>query len=93
VVGICQAGGTAENKKYLEMNDVDSSHTAKQGEADWMFGLGRSDRVGEEDRRFISVCKNKLPTSPKMVSEMRHAKVPIRALPEIQIYEDVLNVS
>jgi hypothetical protein len=39
-IGICQAGGTAENKKWLTMNDVDSSHTAKQGEVDWMLGVG-----------------------------------------------------
>lgn len=93
VIGICQAGGTAEGKKYLDMNDVDSSKTGKQGEADWMFGLGRSDRLGEEDSRFISVCKNKLPHCPAMVQGMRHAKVPIRSVPEFQIYEDVLNVS
>jgi replicative DNA helicase len=92
VMGVCQAGGTAENKKYLEMNDVDSSHTAKQGEADWMFGIGRSNTTGEEDRRFISVCKNKLPNTPMMVSSMRHAKVPIRSVSELQIYEDVINV-
>jgi replicative DNA helicase len=92
VVGICQAGGSAEGKRYLDMNDVDSSHTAKQGEADWMFGLGASTNTGEEDRRYISVCKNKLPQSPSMVSSMRHAKVPIKSIPELQIYEDVLNV-
>jgi hypothetical protein len=93
VVGICQAGGSAENKRFLDMNDVDSSHTAKQGEADWMFGLGRSDKVGEENRRFISVSKNKLPPVSGMVAEMRHAKVPILSVPELQIYEDALNVS
>lgn len=92
VVGICQAGGTAENKRFLDMNDVDSSHTAKQGEADWMVGIGKTDKIGEEDRRFLSVCKNKLPSVPEMVPEMRHAKVPIRSVPEYQIYEDALNV-
>ncbi len=92
VIGICQAGGTGENKRYLDMNDVDSSHTAKQGEADWMFGIGSTDRAGEEDRRFISVCKNKLPQSPGMVSGMRHAKIPIKSVPELQIYEDAMNV-
>lgn len=92
VVGICQAGGTAEGKRFLDMNDVDSSHTAKQGEADWMFGLGSSSNSSEADRRFISTCKNKLPATPEMDSAMRHGKVPVRILPEIQIYEDVLNV-
>lgn len=93
VVGVCQAGGTAENKRYLDMNDVDSSHTAKQGEADWLFGLGATDRAGDEDSRYISVCKNKLPATPKMISDMRHAKVRIKSVPELQIYEDTINVS
>ena len=92
IIGVCQAGGTAEGKKYLDMNDVDSSHTSKQGEADWMCGIGVSDRIGDEDKRFLSFCKNKLPVTPLMKTEMRHAKVPIRSRPEIQIYEDVINV-
>lgn len=92
VVGICQAGGSAENKRYLDMNDVDSSHTAKQGEADWMMGLGSTDQIGQEDRRFVSVCKNKLPVVPEMDTNMRHAKIPIKSIPEYQIYEDAINI-
>lgn len=92
VIGICQAGGSAENKRFLDMNDVDSSHTAKQGEADWMCGMGGSDKVGDEDKRFLSFPKNKLQPTPDMVEGMRHGKVPIKSVPEFQIYEDVLNV-
>lgn len=92
VVGICQAGGTAEGKRFLDMNDVDSSHTAKQGEADWMAGIGRSDKGEDIDKRFLSFSKNKLPPNKLMVPEMRHAKVSIKSVPEIQIYEDVMNV-
>ncbi|HEY0750245.1 MAG TPA: AAA family ATPase [Chitinophagaceae bacterium] len=92
VIGICQAGGSAENKRYLDMNDVDSSHTAKQGEADWMVGMGGTDKVGDEDRRYLSFTKNKLPPTPDMIQGMRHAKVPIKSVPEIQIYEDILNL-
>lgn len=93
VVGICQAGGSAENKRFLDMNDVDSSHTAKQGEADWMIGMGATDKIGEEEKRFLSICKNKLQPTEDMVPEMRHAKVPILSKPDVQLYEDVLSVN
>lgn len=92
VLGVCQAGGEAEGKRYLGLNDVDSSKTAKQGEADFMFGLGSSDRNGEEDLRFISMCKNKLPIAPGMIASMRHAKIKIRSVPELQIYEDAMHI-
>lgn len=76
-IGVCQAGGTAEGKKYLDMNDVDSSHTAKQGEADWIIGLGKSNDDGFERVRYLSICKNKLPESDETVPELRHGKVEV----------------
>jgi len=91
-IGICQAGGTAEGKKYLDMNDVDSSHTAKQGEADFMIGLGKSNSEGEEFIRYVSLCKNKLTGDADTNPELRHAKVPIRIKPEIARYEDMINL-
>lgn len=91
-IGICQAGGTAEGKKYLDMNDVDSSHTAKQGEADFMIGLGKTNIDGEEFLRYISLCKNKLTGDSDTNPELRHAKMPIRILPDVARYEDMLNL-
>ena len=61
VIGVCQAGGTAEGKRYLDMNDIDSSHTAKQGEADWIIGIGKDNSGGYEKMRYLSILKNKLP--------------------------------
>lgn len=89
-IGVCQAGGTGEGKKYLNMNDVDSSHTAKQGEADFMIGIGKTNNDGEEFQRFISISKNKLSGDLDSVAELRHGKVPVTILPEIARYEDVL---
>ncbi len=85
VIGVCQAGGSAENKKYLDMNDVDSSHTAKQGEADWIIGIGG--REDEEFVRYLSICKNKLPGDPDTNQEMRHAKLTVGINPFIARYE------
>ena len=87
-IGVCQAGGTAEGKKYLDMNDVDSSHTAKQGEADWIIGIGKSNEPGFESVRYLSVCKNKLPQSEGMEPSMRHAKTEVFINEDIARYED-----
>lgn len=87
VIGVCQAGGTAENKRYLDMNDVDSSHTAKQGEADWVLGIGMTHNDNEQFKRFLSICKNKLPGDPDSVPEMRHAKMEVGINPFIARYE------
>lgn len=89
VIGVCQAGGTAENKKWLQMTDVDSSHTAKQGEADWMLGIGKVDKDGLEEVRYFSVCKNKLDGDPSITKEeRRHDKWEAIIRPELGRYQD-----
>ena len=90
-IGVSQAGGTAENKKYLDMNDVDSSHTAKQSETDWIIGIGKTNDVGFEAVRYLSVCKNKLPHSEGMEPSMRHAKTEVFINEDIARYEDKYN--
>jgi replicative DNA helicase len=93
VIGVCQAGGTAEGKKYLNMNDVDSSHTAKQGEADFMIGIGKTNTDGEEFMRFISMCKNKLGKDFDCIADLRHAKLPVAIQPDIARYVDSMTWS
>jgi replicative DNA helicase len=88
VIAVCQAGGTAEGKKYLNMNDVDSSHTAKQGEADFMIGIGKTNTDGEEYMRFLSICKNKLAGDVDSEPELRHGKMPVTIQPDIARYAD-----
>ena len=90
VFGVSQAGGSAEGKRYLDMNDVDSSHTAKQGEADWVLGIGKDSDEGLKRIRYLSVCKNKLPGHPDKIEEMRHAKVEVFINESKAIYEDKL---
>jgi hypothetical protein len=90
-LAVCQAGGTGENKRYLNMNDVDSSHTAKQGEADFMIGLGMVDNDAEKDFRYISLCKNKLVGSSDTREDLRHAKMALRIRPTIGRYEDFIS--
>lgn len=93
VVGICQAGGTGEGKKYLDMNDVDSSHTAKQGEADFILGIGATNKEGEEYVRYLHACKNKLEGDLDTIPELRHGKVQVLIRPELARYEDSMKWS
>lgn len=86
VIGVCQAGGTAENKKYLDMNDVDSSHTAKQGEADWVLGIGTTHNDNDEFVRYLSISKNKLPGDEDSVPALRHGKMMVAINPYIARY-------
>lgn len=89
VIAVCQAGGTGENKKWLTLNDVDSSHTAKQGEADWVLGIGRVDKEGLEEVRYLHVSKNKLDGDPSLTKEdRRHDKWEVLIKPEVGRYSD-----
>lgn len=89
VIGICQAGVSAENKQYLTMDDVADSKTAKQGEADWILGIGKSHQPGLEHIRFFSICKNKLLGGPTSKEELRHGRTQVRIWPEKARYEDI----
>ena len=59
-VSITQAGDSATNKVYLEMNDVDSSKTGLPASADLMIGLGSNDAMKRNGLMGIGLCKNKL---------------------------------
>lgn len=90
VIGICQAGGTAEGKKWLGMNDIDSSHTAKQGEADWILGMGAVSDEQFQSERYFHLMKNKLMGDEDTLPALRHGKCPVRIRPDIARFEDVL---
>ncbi len=88
VIAVSQASGEAEDKLWLTMDMVDGSKTAKQGEADWILGIGKeSDNTSRF--RYFNICKNKLLGDTDTLPEKRHgrAKVLIRA--EVARYEDL----
>ena len=89
VIGVCQAGVTGEGKKYLTMDDVDSSKTAKQGEADWILGIGKSHQEGMESIRHFHLCKNKLFGDESTNSSLRHGKRDVLLFPLIARYKDL----
>lgn len=88
VIGICQAGASGEGKAYLTMDDVDSSKTAKQGEADWILGIGKTHKEGMESVRHLHIMKNKLLGDKDSEESRRHGKADILILPAIARYAD-----
>eukprot|EP00919_Chromeraceae_sp_WS-2016_P063341 GHVR01149744.1.p1 GENE.GHVR01149744.1~~GHVR01149744.1.p1 ORF type:complete len:415 (-),score=51.12 GHVR01149744.1:503-1747(-) len=88
VIGVCQAGATAEGKKYLNMDDVDNSKTGKQGEADWILGIGKSNQQGYESLRHFHLCKNKLIGDADTLPERRHWSWDVLIEAEIARYRD-----
>lgn len=90
VLGICQAAGTGGGKKWLTMEDVANAKTSKQAEADFILGIGMSDNEDDQYTRYINVSKNKLIGDPDTDPKLRHARVPVRIIPEIGRYEDLI---
>lgn len=89
VIGVCQAGGSGEGKKWLTMDDVDNSKTSKQGEADWILGIGKSNQEGMESIRHLHLCKNKLIGDEDTKPELRHGKADILLNADIGQYTDI----
>lgn len=89
-IGVCQADGTAEGVRYLTMEHVANAKTAKQAEADFIIGLGKSHDDGLEYARFISLPKNKLIGDNDSQQQLRHGRFEVLIKPDIARYEDVI---
>jgi hypothetical protein len=86
VIGVCQAGASGEDKQWLTMNDVDSSKTSKQGEADWILGIGKVHEPGKEYVRYMHLSKNKLQGDADSDGSLRHGRWSCFIKPEIARY-------
>lgn len=60
VIAVHQAGGDAENVKYITMDMLYGAKTGPQGEADLIITMGRT--VGGGNSRYLYIPKNKLLT-------------------------------
>ena len=90
VIGVCQADGSAEGRKWLNMDNVSNAKTAKQAEADWILGIGKSNDRDLEYVRHLHICKNKLAGDEDTLPELRHGMCDVRIVPQIARYEDIL---
>lgn len=89
VIGVCQADASGEGKKWLTMENVANAKTAKQAEADWILGLGKTHNDAEDSTRFLHLSKNKLTGDEDTEPEMRHGKAAVVIKPEVARYKDI----
>lgn len=88
VIGVCQSDVSGEGKKWLNMDNVAESKTAKQAEADWILGIGKVHDNGMEYVRYLHCSKNKLSGDEDTIPELRHGKIEVLIRPEIARYTD-----
>jgi len=81
VMAIAQADAGAEGVQYLDQTQLYGSKTGVQGEADVLLMIGKDHNT--PDTRYISVAKNKKPTTGRMQTTQRHAKFPCKFLEDI----------
>jgi hypothetical protein len=86
---VCQADGTGEGVKWLNMGHVANAKTAKQAEADWILGIGKSNDDGLSYVRNFNISKNKLSGDEDTLPEMRHGRFECVIKPDIARYIDV----
>lgn len=89
VLGVCQADGTGEGKKYLTMENVADAKTSKQAEADWILGIGKTHTPGFEMIRHLNISKNKLQGDKDSDPSMRHGMFDVLIEPTIARYRDI----
>jgi replicative DNA helicase len=90
-IGVCQADGTGEGQKWLTMQNVADAKTAKQAEADWIAGIGKTHNQNEENVRYINLSKNKLTGDSDTIPELRHGRFETLIQPEIARYKDIVS--
>ena len=88
-VGVSQADGTAEGQKWLTMAHVANAKTAKQAEADWILGIGKTHDQDTEQVRYLAISKNKLIGDADTINEQRHGRFECLIRPEIARYADL----
>jgi replicative DNA helicase len=91
VIGICQADGTGEGVKWLNMGHVANAKTSKQAEADWILGMGMQHGEGQANIRYFNISKNKLMGDEDTLSKLRHGKFEVLIQAEVARFVDIIN--
>lgn len=90
VLGVCQADGSGEGQKWLTMENVALAKTAKQAEADFILGIGKTHDQLTEQVRYFHLSKNKLHGDEDTLEDYRHGRWEVRIEPTIARYSDFL---
>ncbi len=73
------------------MDNVANAKTAKQAEADFIMGIGRTHDDAAEFVRYFNISKNKLMGDPDSDPNLRHGRFETLIEPHIARYRDVIN--
>lgn len=90
VIGITQADGSAEGVRKLTMAHVANAKTAKQAEADFILGIGKTHDAGWESFRWLNISKNKLLGDSDTDSKLRHGYLECLIDTECARYRDLV---
>jgi replicative DNA helicase len=89
-ISVGQADATGHNSEYLDESQMANSKTGKPSELDFIIGIGRIDKVGHENARYINTPKNKLRGDANSIEAMRHLRGrQVNLKPMLSIYEDM----
>ena len=88
VIGVCQADGSGDGVKWLNMGNVADAKTAKQAEADWILGIGKTHDPDYQHKRYLNISKNKLMGDEDTVQANRHGRLEVNFEPTIGRYLD-----
>jgi KaiC/GvpD/RAD55 family RecA-like ATPase len=89
VIGVSQADGSGEGKKWLTMENVSGAKTSKQAEADFILGIGKTHEDGMEMVRHLHLSKNKLTGDRDTIPDQRHGRRETLIEPGIARYKDI----
>jgi len=90
IITIGQADSTGHNSKVIDESQMADSKTAKPSEMDFIIGIGREDKEGYENMRYLTVSKNKLRGDENTQEEMRHMRGhPVILRTQFSTYEDM----
>lgn len=89
IIAVSQADGQGEGVKWLHMGHVANAKTAKQAEADFILGIGKSNDEGMGEMRFLNISKNKLMGDEDSNPLLRHGKAEVLIRPDIARYEGI----
>ena len=89
VITVGQADNSGHNSRVIDESQMADSKTAKPSEMDFIIGIGREDKEGYENMRYLTVSKNKLRGDENTQEEMRHMRGhPVKLRTQFSLYED-----
>lgn len=71
ILTVGQASAECDGRKVLHMDHMHNSKTDKPGALDYAIGIGRTYNEEESERRWLTICKNKIGCTVKETDVVR----------------------